>query len=160
MASSRSQARIEARIVERVAHCCQFELKDPRAAFVTITGCKVTADLSIARISYTVMGSESDRSKVAHMLEHAGGFVRKQVGRVLETRRIPMLHWEYDQSVELQIKMESAISEALAKDRLINPKAHGESAAASEPVEEELLDEELEDETSDEASGDRESLDS
>lgn len=135
MASSRSQARIEARIIERAAHCCQFELKDPRASFVTITGCKVTSDLAIATISYTVFGDESERSKVAHMLEHASGFVRKQVGRVLKTRRTPMLRWEYDQSIELQIKMESAIAEAIARDQLINPKAHLEPGVLDEPLE-------------------------
>jgi ribosome-binding factor A len=124
VASSRSQSRIEARIIERVAHCCQFELKDPRAAFVTITGCTVTADLSIASVTYTVMGDDSDKSKVAHMLEHATGFVRKQVGRVLKTRRIPELRWRYDDSVDFQIKMEDAISAALAGDKLVNPSAH------------------------------------
>ncbi len=140
MASSRSQARIEARIVERVAHCCQFELKDPRASFVAITGCKVSPDLAIATVSYTVLGEQSERSKVAHMLEHATGFVRKQVGRVLQTRRIPQIRWEYDESVELQIRMESAIAEAIAKDQRINPKAHGEGRqpeAAEEASQEE-----------------------
>jgi ribosome-binding factor A len=125
MANSRAKARIEARIRERVAYCIEFELNDPRASFVTVTGVEVSPDLSIAKIQYSVYGTDGDRSKVAHMLEDATGFVRKQVGRVLRTRRIPKLRWFYDDSIELQANMEDAIASALDRDRAINPEAHG-----------------------------------
>ena len=124
MANSRARARIEARIRERVAYCLEFELNDPRGSFVTVTRVEVSPDLSIAKILYTVYGSEGDKSKVAHMLEDATGFVRKQVGRVLRIRRIPKLRWFYDDSIELQAHMEDAIASALERDRTINPDAH------------------------------------
>jgi len=152
MASTRSQARIEARIVERVAHCCQFEVNDPRASFVTITSCKVSSDLAVATVSYTVMGNAADRSKVAHMLEHATGFFRKQIGRVLKVRRIPALRWMYDESVELQLKMESAIADAMESDRRINPSAHPAPPEAQPEPQEELEEEDPRPSTDGEAS--------
>lgn len=129
MVNPRSKARVEARIHERVAHCVEFELNDPRATFITITRVEASDDLSSAKVFYSVYGTEGDKSRTAHMLEDASGFVRKQVGRVLKTRRIPALRWVYDDSIELASKMHDTIQEALERDRAINPAAHTELPA-------------------------------
>ena len=126
MVNPRSKARIEARIQERAAHCVEFELADPRASFITITRVEVTDDLSFAKIFYSVYGTEGDKSRVAHMLIDASGFVRKQIARVLKTRRVPALQWIFDDSIERAAEMHKTIEQALEKDRLINPTAHAE----------------------------------
>ncbi len=124
MANARARARIEARIRERAAYCVQFELNDPRATFMTITRVEVSSDLSSARIFYSVLGTAGDKSRTAHMLESASGFVRKKIGRVLETRKIPRLVWIFDDSIERQAEMEQKIADALRHDREVNPGAH------------------------------------
>jgi ribosome-binding factor A len=126
MTNPRSKARIEARIQERAAYCIAFELADPRASFITITRVEVTDDLLTARIFYSVLGTRGDRSRAEHMLESATGFIKKQVGRVLRTRRIPDLRWIYDDSAERAAELQHKIQEALEKDRAINPTAHAE----------------------------------
>jgi ribosome-binding factor A len=145
MVNPRVKARIEARIQERVAYCVEFELKDPRATFITVTRVEVSDDLSSAKVFYSVYGTEGDKSRAAHMLEDATGFVRKQVGRVLRTRYIPALRWIYDDSIEHAARMHRTIQEALEKDRAIHPGAHaelppGEPAAKPDEVEREYLD--------------------
>ena len=143
MTNPRTRAKIEARIRERAAYCVEFELNDPRAAFITVTGVQISSDLSIAKIFYSVFGSEGEKSKAAHMLEDATGFIRKQIGRVLKTRRIPQLRWIYDDSAELQEQVENAISSALKNDREINPDAHAEMGEiASEEKQKEEIDRE------------------
>lgn len=132
MANSRTRAKIEARIHERVAYCVEFELSDPRATFITITRVEVSPDLSAAKVYYTVLGSDGARSAAAHMLEDATGFVRRQVGRVLKTRRIPLLSWYYDESVEKNAAVQAAIAEAIERDRKINPTAHDELPRAED----------------------------
>ncbi len=144
MANARTKARIEARIRERAAYCVEFELNDPRTAFITITKAEVSSDLSTSKIFYTVYGTEGDKNRVSRMLADATGFIRKQVGRVLRTRRIPRLVWVYDDSVEFQENMESAIARAIERDREVNPDAHPEhvdEGTAEEP-EEAVLDQE------------------
>ncbi len=136
MANARTKARIEARIKERIAYCIEFELNDPRATFITLTKVEISDDLYSARVFYSVYGSGGDRTRTAHMLEDATGFIRKQVGRVLRTRRIPRLSWIYDDSIEFQARMESKIAEALDRDRAINPEAHTEASAPQPPDEE------------------------
>lgn len=128
MASPRTRARIEARIRERAAYCLEFELNDPRSTFITVTRVEVSPDLSSAKIFYSVLGDQGERSKASHMLADATGFIRKQVGRVLRMRRIPRMTWFYDEKIEYQAEMEEKIAAALNRDRTLNPRAH-----ASEP---------------------------
>ena len=136
MIKPRVKARIEARIKERVAYCVGFELNDPRATFITITRVELSDDLSSARIFYSVYGSAADKTRTAHMLDDASGFIRKQLGRVLRTRHIPALRWFYDDSIEYAARMNKTIRDALDKDRAINPEAHpGMPPAAAEPDE-------------------------
>ncbi len=138
MANARAKAKIEARIRERAAYCVEFELNDPRATFITITRVEVSNDLSSARIFYSVLGSDSDKSRTAHMLESASGFVRKKIGRVLKTRKVPHLRWIFDDSIERQAEMEKKIAEALRHDREINPDAHAELEPPRDPEDEEV----------------------
>lgn len=140
MANPRTIARLEARIHERAAHCLQFEINDPRASFITIQKVELSSDLSVGKIHYSVLGDASDRSKAAHMLESARGFIQRQVARVLDMRRIPHLTWVYDDSIEKAAELDLLIREARARDRQINPHAdetappvEPESGAQSEP---------------------------
>ena len=135
MANPRSKAKIEARILERIAYCVEFELSDPRSSFITITRVEVSNDLSTAKVYYSVLGGDSEKSRVAHMLERASGFVRSQVGRVLKTRHIPRLRWYYDDSIEYAADVEQKIVDALRKDREVNPEAHAGRDLAPESEE-------------------------
>jgi len=134
----RTKARLEARIHERVAYAIEFELSDPRAEFITLTRVELSSDLSSAKIFYTVLGEAGARSRVAHMLEDATGFIRRQLGRVLRTRRIPRLTWIYDESIEEAARVERAIGEALARDRAVNASAHEELGPSEPPASEPL----------------------
>lgn len=119
MANPRTIAKLEARIHERAAHALEFEVRDPRNVLVTITRVELSSDLSHAKIFYSVLGSRSERSKAEHMLASAGGFIQRQVARVLETRKVPHLSWIYDEAIEQAQELDSAIRKALERDRII-----------------------------------------
>lgn len=119
MANPKTIGRLQAQIQRRVAYCLQFELADPRASFVTVTKVELSSDLARAKIFYSVLGGDADRSKTSHMLEGASGFVRRQLGRVLETRTIPALTWMYDPSAEEAANMTKLIADARRRDEEI-----------------------------------------
>ena len=121
MANPRTIARLQERIKERAAHCLQFEVSDPRASFITVTRVTLSSDFSFAKIYYSVLGDDSDKSKAEHMLKSAGGFIQRQVARVLETRRVPHMHWVFDGSTEQAADLDRLIREARERDRAINP---------------------------------------
>ncbi|MEM1453205.1 MAG: 30S ribosome-binding factor RbfA [Planctomycetota bacterium] len=119
MANPRTIARLEAAIQRRVAHCLQHELADPRAEFITVVRVELNADLSVAKIFYSVLGDSADRSKVTHMFDSAAGFIRKQVGGVLRTKSTPELRFVPDETMSEADRMDDIISAALRKDREI-----------------------------------------
>lgn len=126
MANPRTIARLEARIHERAAHCLQFEIRDPRATFVTITKVELSPDITSGRIHWSVLGGQAERSKAEHMLRSAAGFIQRQVAGVLSLRRMPHLRWVYDDSLEVADQMDRLIREARERDRAISG---GEAAA-------------------------------
>jgi ribosome-binding factor A len=117
VASPRTIARLEARILRRAAHCLQFEIADPRAVFLTITRVELAKDLSRAKIYYSVLGDEAERSRAEHMLSKAGGYIQRQVARVLETRTVPHMTWVYDDSVAEASRVDLLIRAARERDR-------------------------------------------
>lgn len=151
MAHPRTIARLEARIQQRAAHCLEFEISDPRAEFITITKVELATDLSSGKIFYSLLGTESDRNKVARMLEDAGGYIQRKVASVLRVRRMPRLNWHYDDSVEYAAEMDEKIAAALKRDRKIQEAgaAEGDEAESSEPERWELEYDEGRDELSD-----------
>ncbi len=118
MANPRTVARVAARIRQRIAHCLQFEINDPRSSSITITEVQLSADLRNATVLYSLI-DDKHRSKTEHMLEGATGFIRKQLGRVLETRVIPELRWKFDDSLAKASAMESLIKDAVKRDEEI-----------------------------------------
>jgi len=119
MTNPRTIAKLEARIHERAAYALEFEVRDPRSTFITITRVELSPDLSIAKIYYSVLGGKSDRSKAEHMLESAGGFIQRQVARVLDTRRVPRLVWHFDESLIKAQELDQTIKKALERDKAI-----------------------------------------
>ena len=118
MATPRTVARVAARIRQRVSHCLQFELNDPRSGMITVTEVSLSTDMRNATIHWSVT-EEKDRSKTEHMLDGATGFVRKQLARVLETRVVPALRWEYDNRILKATEMEQLIERAVTRDEEI-----------------------------------------
>jgi ribosome-binding factor A len=58
MASEARARRLAERIKVIVAQALEFQVKDPRMGFVTITDARVTADLREATLFYTVFGDD------------------------------------------------------------------------------------------------------
>lgn len=75
-------------------------IKDPRVALVTLTEVQVTRDLRLARVYYTVLGSDEERAEAAEGLTRVASFVRRSLGQELRLRHVPELRFEYDSSAE------------------------------------------------------------
>jgi ribosome-binding factor A len=118
MADSIRIQRLSSILRRRIAEVLEHELSDPRARLVTITRVKLAKDLSTCIAFYSAMGSEGQRSAVAHMLEHASGYVQREAARVLKTRTTPRLSFQFDPSIIGSIEMTQKIDAALREDRV------------------------------------------
>jgi ribosome-binding factor A len=87
------------------------EVHDPGIGFMTITRVQVSPDLQLARVYYTTLGSESQRSATAKALNRANPFLRHQIGQRLRLRRVPVLEFFFDKSIENQERVERLLHE-------------------------------------------------
>lgn len=92
-------------------------LKDPRIGFVTITGVKLTDDLHLATVYFTVIGSDEEKKATVQGLNSARGFIRKEMGKSLHMRYLPDLIFRYDESVDYGSRIESILKEISAKEK-------------------------------------------
>lgn len=86
-------------------------LKDPRIGFVTITGVKVTDDMHLATVYFTVIGNDVEKKATEQGLNSARGFIRKEMGKSLSMRYVPDIVFKYDVSVEYGYRIESILKE-------------------------------------------------
>ena len=97
-------------VMRRAGEVITHELVDPRLGFVTVTRVKLSRDLRHAVIYYSVVGSDADRSKTAHALEHARGHIQSQIARAMRTRVTPQVRFEFDKGVEGSIRVSEILS--------------------------------------------------
>ena len=101
------QERLE-KIIEREVSTILMNSKDERLRFVIPTNVRLTGDLSIATVYYSVMGN-NDQEEVTKSLNDAKGFIRSSLGKVLEVKKIPELKFKYDESLEYGKKIEDIL---------------------------------------------------
>lgn len=100
--------RISNNILKEVSFIIANEVKNQDIKFVTITGCKVTNDLSFAKIYFTVL-DDSKRESTLKALNNAKGYIRKVLADRIEIRHIPELEFIFDESIEYGKKIEDII---------------------------------------------------
>lgn len=87
------------------------EVHDPGIGFLTITRVQVSPDLQLARVYYTSLGSEQQKRATAKALQRATPFLRHQIGQRLRLRRVPVLEFFFDKSIENQERVERLLHE-------------------------------------------------
>lgn len=110
--------RIADQIQRDLAVLLQRELKDPRLGLPTISGVKVSKDLSYADVYITFMAIE-DPAKVKEalkVLDNAAGLLRSMLSRSIKLRVMPRLRFHYDETIVEGPRISALINAAVAED--------------------------------------------
>lgn len=110
---------------ERVGTAIQRELselvprlKDPHLGLVTIQEARVSRDLSVAKVYFTVLNADPQQTQ--QRLQKAAGFLRHELSRTSTMRTVPELRFVFDTSIEYGNRLEALIEEAVSKDKKEN----------------------------------------
>lgn len=79
---------------------------------VVVTDCRVTPDLRIAHIYYTILGDEGRegaRTQAQSELERARGGLRHELGRLIRTKYTPELAFHYDETLDHARRIEELL---------------------------------------------------
>jgi ribosome-binding factor A len=86
-----------------------LENQPPDMGFVTFTAVQITEDLERAKVFYSVLGSEQEKANTAQALEHMKHGLAQRFRRLESLRRLPELHFEYDETPERAARLHEII---------------------------------------------------
>ena len=110
--STKRQRRVADLIHQEISNALQFEIKDPRIGFITITGATVTSDLTLATIYISVF--EEDTKAIREVfkgLESSTPYLKRLIGQNLKLRTVPELTFKVDQSLAHAQRIETLLAE-------------------------------------------------
>jgi ribosome-binding factor A len=111
MALSHRTERVAQQIREEVSQILATEVADPGVGLVTVSRVKVTPDLSLARVYWTILGDDAERKTTQKALMRAAAYVRHLLSTRMSLRRSPEVTFIYDKSVAAQDRVEEILQE-------------------------------------------------
>ena len=100
MAAPLRRERVAAQIRTVLSDIVQHHIRDPRLGWATITRVEMSSDLCYAKVFISVYGDEQARKRTFDVLEHALGFIRRELARRVRLRQAPEIHFRPDESIE------------------------------------------------------------
>ncbi len=76
------------------------EVADPRLQGITITDVELDPELLFAKVYVNALGEEERQPEVMFALEHAKGFLRREVAKRVRLRKAPELLFRWDESLQ------------------------------------------------------------
>ena len=108
--------RVAAQIRRELADLIRTEVKDPRVGLVTLTDVEISPDYAHAKVFFTSMAGEAHAAEIERALRHAGGFLRRELGRRIRIHTLPELHFVFDASIEQGNRLSQLIDAAVRSD--------------------------------------------
>jgi ribosome-binding factor A len=99
-------ARLEGEIRTVLAELLLHGVKDPRLEGVAVSGVRLSADRSLARVYFSVLGDDEAVRRAGDGFAAATTFFRRELGRRMRLRTVPTLAFERDSSYEYGDRME------------------------------------------------------
>lgn len=107
--------RVASEVQRALATTLNREVSDPVASQVNVTEVRMSKDLSIAKVYYTVP-KDVDQGAASNHLGKVKGFLRKRLADETRLRTVPQLRFVFDESLERGQRLEDLIDQAVASE--------------------------------------------
>lgn len=92
------------------------DIHDPRVGFITLTGVKVSPDLSVAQVFYSMIGTDEQKAQTQKGLDAAKSYVRREVTKKVKLRISPEVFFTFDPSLDEGDKIERLLKQVKEKE--------------------------------------------
>ena len=101
--------RVNSEIQKAISDIIATELKNPLIrGLITVTKVDTTADLDQSKI-YISIFEEDIREEVINAIKHSAGFIRRELARRVDLRKVPFLTFFLDNSYDYGRKIDETI---------------------------------------------------
>lgn len=94
------QDRMDSILTKEISRILQFELKNPKLGFVTVTDVQCTRDMSQAKVYVSFLGQQERNDAGMKILNQSKGFIRSTIAKNVKMRKVPELIFVQDTSLE------------------------------------------------------------
>ncbi len=93
----------------------EHNICDPDLGFVSIVDVKVTPDLRLAKVYFSVLGDRISKEKTKKVLEKAKGYIKKLLSERIRLKFMPDIQFCLDESIEYSLRIEKILEELNAQ---------------------------------------------
>src|SRR3982751_4893855 len=104
------QERTSGRIRKILSQLILREVADPRLHGITITEVELDPELLFAKVYVNALGEEERQPEVMFALDHAKGFLRREVAKRVRLRKAPELLFRWDERLERSERINALLS--------------------------------------------------
>lgn len=110
MVSKVRAQRIADRIRKELSEMMIHDIVDPRLEGVSITDVTVDRELAYAHIYVSSLEGSERSEEILSGLDHAGGYIRRELSHRIELRTFPQLRFKWDPTYERAERIEQLIA--------------------------------------------------
>ena len=115
MATLKRRQRVAEQIHQEIGKALQFEIKDPRIGFVTVTGVEINSDLTLATVFISLFDENETGPNLEQEallgLESAKPYLKHLLGQKIKMRQLPDLSFKIDRSLAYASRIETLLSQ-------------------------------------------------
>lgn len=108
--------RLESTLQRALSEIFMRDIKDKSIGFITITEVRLTRDLSYLTVFYTILGQDAKKEAAKKAIDRSKAFIRTTLAHKVEMRKIPVLIFKYDESLDYGNRIEQGLKAVLPKD--------------------------------------------
>lgn len=109
-------SRVAQFIKEELAVLIQREFPLNQYGMITLTNVDVSPDLRNAKIYITALNNKQSNEKLIAALNEQAGHFRHEISRIMTSKGVPALHFNYDEAIERAQRLTDIINSVSHKD--------------------------------------------
>lgn len=101
--------RVNSEIQKAISEIISTELKNPNIkGLITVTKVDTTTDLDQSKVFLSIFEEET-KEDVFNAIKHSAGFIRRELARIVDLRKVPFLTFYLDNSYDYGKKIDETI---------------------------------------------------
>ncbi|MBR2468207.1 MAG: 30S ribosome-binding factor RbfA [Clostridia bacterium] len=104
--------KINSEIEKAISEILTYELKNPAiTGIISVTKVDTTNDLEYCKVYVSIFTPGGDKEEVFNQIKHSAGFIRRELCKKVQLRKVPFLTFYLDDSYTYGEKIEDKIEE-------------------------------------------------
>ncbi|MBE5738363.1 MAG: 30S ribosome-binding factor RbfA [Clostridiales bacterium] len=102
--------RVNSEIQKAISNILTYEMKNPLIkGLISVTKVDTTNDLDQCKV-YISIFEEENREEVFNQIKHSAGFIRRELARAVDLRKVPFLTFYLDTSYDYGQRIEETLN--------------------------------------------------